>query len=145
MRIAVDLDNTLVDEFGKRVRPGIVNVLARLKAEGHTLILFTQSTRERARIILRDHGLEAHFAEFLYREDWDRENVNPPKNLLLCKADALIDDDPQHVQAARELGKIGVLVASYRGGSRIDPKETERILGALRTRTLDRLKRMFGK
>jgi beta-phosphoglucomutase-like phosphatase (HAD superfamily) len=131
VRIAVDLDNTLVDELAKGTRPGIHAFLGRLRARGHTLILFTQSTKARARTILRDHGLEAHFAEFFYREDWDRENRNPPKDLRLVQADALIDDDPQNVAFARELGKRGFLVRAYRGG-RADEAELAAIERALR-------------
>jgi hypothetical protein len=69
------------------------NLLIKLRKDQHTLILFTQSTRERAQIILQDHKLKELFDEFFYREDWDHLNVNPPKDLRLVNADALIDDD----------------------------------------------------
>lgn len=144
MRIAVDLDNTLVDELGKGTRPGIREFLGRLRARGHTLILFTQSTKARARIILRDHGLEEFFAEFCYREDWDRDNVNPPKDLRLVRADALIDDDPKHVAFARQLGKRGLIVRPFRGGP-ASPTELARIERALRPTLAERIARFFQR
>ncbi len=39
MRIVFDLDNTLVDEQGKKLRPGAKNLLENLKKDKHTLIL----------------------------------------------------------------------------------------------------------
>jgi len=144
VRIAVDLDNTLVDELGKSTRPGIRNLLIRLQADGHTLILFTQSTKERARIILRDHKLEELFVEFLFREDWDPANQNPPKDLRLARADALIDDDPKHIEFARSLGKRGILVSRYRG-ERTNPAEVEQIARALRPTFIERLQRLLRR
>ena len=141
MRIAVDLDNTLVDEFGKSVRPGMRNLLIKLRKDRHWLILFTQSTRQRAEIILHDHNLKELFDEFFYREDWDRQNVNPPKDLRLVNADALIDDDPQHIAFARSLGKRGILVRSFRGGPG-DTREIAMIERALRVTWLDRIKNL---
>ena len=144
MRIAFDLDNTLVDEFAKSVRPGARELLALLRAQGHTLILFTQSTRERARIILRDHKLEGAFAEFFFREDWDRQNRNPPKDLRLINADALIDDDPQHIAFAQALGLRGILVRAYRGGAG-NTLEAAPILRALRPTLAERFRTLFRR
>jgi FMN phosphatase YigB (HAD superfamily) len=144
VRIAFDLDNTLVDEFGKTTRPGIRELLVRLRGDGHTLILFTQSTRDRARIILRDHRLEELFGAFFFREDWDRQNVNPPKDLRLVRAEALVDDDPKHVAFARSLGKRGILVRSYRGGS-VNPRELDEVARALRPTLGQRLGRLIGR
>ena len=39
MTIIFDMDNTLVDEFGATVRPGMRALLNRLKKENHVLIL----------------------------------------------------------------------------------------------------------
>jgi FMN phosphatase YigB (HAD superfamily) len=138
MRIAVDLDNTIVDEFGRSVRPGMREFLIRMRGRGHTLILFTQSTKARAWIILRDHGLHDVFHAFLFREDWDPENRNPPKDLRIAKADAIIDDDPQNVAAARAIGKRGILVKPYRG-SRMPADDIRRIEQSLEESWLKRL------
>jgi hypothetical protein len=144
MRIAFDLDNTLVDELGKSPRPGIHALLVRLRADGHALILFTQSTRDRARIILRDHKLEELFDHFYFREDWDRENDNPPKDLRLVQADALIDDDPKHVAFARSLGKRGILVKAYRGG-RTAAGDIAAIERGLRLTLGERIRRVISR
>jgi TFIIF-interacting CTD phosphatase-like protein len=45
------MDNTLVDEFGSTVRPGIINFLEKMQ-ERHELILWTNSKRIRAIEIL---------------------------------------------------------------------------------------------
>jgi beta-phosphoglucomutase-like phosphatase (HAD superfamily) len=117
MRIAVDLDNTLVDELGQRIRPGIPDLLRRLRSEGHDLVLWTSSTRQRALRILQEHGLRSEFSELCCREDYDPANAGALKDLRLLSADALIDDDPKQVAFASSLGKIGILVTSYRGGN----------------------------
>ena len=57
MVIVFDMDNTLVDEFGSSVRPGIVDLLTKLRRGGITLIIWTNSRRDRAKEILRIHNL----------------------------------------------------------------------------------------
>jgi len=116
MRIAFDLDNTLVDDFAKTLRPGILPLLERLHAKGHTLILFTQSTEARTRTILRDHALEQLFSLVFCREHWDPRNENPVKDLRVVEADVIVDDDPRNIAFAKSIGKHGVVVQGYRGG-----------------------------
>lgn len=115
MKIAVDMDNTLFDDFGQRVRPGILALLAELKADGHELVLWTSSTRERAVRILAEHKVVPLFASLRYREDYDPGNTGAVKDLRTIGADAIIDDDPKHVDFARSIGKLGILVTSFRG------------------------------
>src|SRR4051812_35644971 len=115
MRIAVDMDNTLFDDFGQRVRPGILALLGGLRQDGHELVLWTSSTRERAVKILAEHKVEALFSAFRFREDYDPKNTGAVKDLRAIDADAIIDDDPKHIEFAKTIGKIGILVASYRG------------------------------
>jgi phosphoglycolate phosphatase-like HAD superfamily hydrolase len=115
MKIAVDMDNTLFDDFGQRMRPGIRELLMDLKEDGHELVLWTSSTRERATRILAEHRVVGLFTACLYREDYDPANTGAPKDLRAIGADAIIDDDPKHVDFATSIGKIGVLVTSYRG------------------------------
>jgi FMN phosphatase YigB (HAD superfamily) len=69
--IGFDLDNTLLDEFGAGTRPGIVELLEKLRADDHRLALWTNSRRERARGILGLHDLRRHFAAVVCREDYD--------------------------------------------------------------------------
>ena len=133
MRIAIDMDNTLFDEFGKEIRPGVVRLLAALKADGHELVLWTSSTRDRARQILRWHDFERHFKAFYFREDYDPNNLGLVKDLRRIDADVLIDDDPKHCRAAEAAGKIGILVTSFRGKDSARAEEMEAVLHTLRS------------
>lgn len=55
MMVVFDMDNTLACELGKEPRPGAVELLDRIEADGgFRLALWTSSTRERAKIILAD-------------------------------------------------------------------------------------------
>ncbi len=131
LKIVFDMDNTLVDELGQELRPGITNLLEVLAAEGHELVLWTSSTRRRARIILAEHGLERHFRTFLFREDYDPDNRGLPKDIRDIDAHVLIDDDPKQVRFLEELGAkgrgkgrvSGILITCYRGGD--DPRPGE--------------------
>ncbi len=116
MKIAVDMDNTLFDDFGRRVRPGILELLRELRQQGHELVLWTSSTRERAARILHEHKVEPLFDGFRFREDYDPQGIGTFKDLRTIAADAIIDDDPKHIDFAKATGKIGILVSSYRGG-----------------------------
>jgi phosphoglycolate phosphatase-like HAD superfamily hydrolase len=81
MTIVFDLDNTLVDALGSTVRPGIAELLGRLHREGHSLILWTNSRKERAQEILRLHNLRQHFQACIYREDYDPDERDVPKDI----------------------------------------------------------------
>ena len=121
MNIVFDMDNTLADEFGKEVRPGILDLLQGLRDQGHVLVLWTSSTRQRARIILREHDLDRFFARFVYREDYDPQNEGLVKDIRQVDGDVLVDDDPKQVNFANSIGKRGVLITAYRGGEEPDP------------------------
>jgi beta-phosphoglucomutase-like phosphatase (HAD superfamily) len=122
LRIIVDLDNTLADEFGREVRPGMIEFLEHLSADGHELILWTSSTGERARRILAEHDLKRHFARFIYREDYD---YGLPKDLDEIDAQLIIDDDPAQIAAAEASGADGFLITPYRGGPDPNPGELD--------------------
>ncbi len=130
MKIAVDMDNTLFDDFGQKVRPGVLALLRELRQGGHELVLWTSSTRERAVKILAEHKVEPLFAGFRFREDYDPKNTGAVKDLRQIGADAIIDDDPKHVEFAKSIGKIGILVTSYRGGP-ARPDDLAHVLPAL--------------
>jgi phosphoglycolate phosphatase-like HAD superfamily hydrolase len=82
MTIVFDLDNTLVDALGSTVRPGIAELLGRLHREGHSLILWTNSRKERAQEILRLHNLRRLFQACIYREDYDPAERDVPNAAL---------------------------------------------------------------
>lgn len=142
MRIAVDMDNTLFDEFGQQIRPGIPALLRQLRTDGHELVLWTSSTSGRALTLLADHGLDVFFSDYRCREDYDPLNKGAIKDLRLIGADAIIDDDPKHVEYAKSVGKIGILVASYRGGP-CRPDDLAHVLPAV-TSMRARLRLWFG-
>jgi len=116
MKIVFDMDNTLVDEFGSELRPGIVNLLQKLVDNGHQLILWTSSTRRRALTILDDHRLKSYFQEFLFREDYDPNLEGRPKDIRQVQGDVLIDDDPNQIQFAKSVQKDGFLISPFRKG-----------------------------
>ena len=126
--IVFDMDNTLVDEFGATVRPGIVQVLTQLKQEKKILHLWTSSTKDRARQILKDHKLDSFFVSGLYREDYDRDNKGNRKDIRRVNADSIVDDDPAEITFAESIGKKGFLISPYRRNSKEDKEEIARLL-----------------
>jgi beta-phosphoglucomutase-like phosphatase (HAD superfamily) len=88
MVVVFDMDNTLVDSFGSMVRPGIVGLLGQLQKDGHTLVLWTNSRRDRAIEILREHNLRRHFKACICREDYDPDEQDVPKNIRRIKGDS---------------------------------------------------------
>ncbi len=112
-RIVFDMDNTLVDEFGSTVRPGIVTLLDELKKSGKALMLWTNSTAGRAKPILFEHGLHRYFVKYVFREDYDPGQTGVRKDI-------------------RAIGLRGFLVRSYRKNSHVDPKEFAKLLALVR-------------
>lgn len=109
------MDNTLADELGQRARPGMIELLQRLAADGHALALWTSSTRARAKRILADHGFAPLFPEQVFREDYDPDNKGLPKDIGRIGGQVLVDDDPKQIAFVESRGLRGVLVKSYRG------------------------------
>ena len=132
MKIVFDMDNTLADEFGRDARPGMAELLERLLADGHTLALWTSSTRARAVDILRLHDFERFFDEFVFREDYDPENQGRPKDIRRIGGDALIDDDPKQIAYMKKIGKLGIPIVAYRGGEEPDGEALAKIDAAIR-------------
>jgi len=127
MNIVIDMDNTLTDEFGSSTRPGIVEFLQKLKNEGHVLLLWTNSTKERAVSILSDHKLNLFFSKFIFREDYDPKNIGLNKDIRNIKGDILIDDDPNEINYMKKINKKGILITSYRKGKSCDKNELNEI------------------
>ena len=113
MHIYFDLDGTLADDEGIDLRPGIERLLQQLTDDGHRLSIWSASTEERGKEILRQHGLEAFFPITVFREEYDPDCDGYPKNIEYMDGDLLIDNDPDHVAFAKSIGKQGLLVSSY--------------------------------
>ncbi len=132
MIVVFDMDNTLTDDFGGEMRPGIPDLLGRLTDDGLTLKLWTHSTRDRANDILALHGLDGFFAERLYREDYDPQGLGgQPKDIRRMGGEFLVDDDPMQIDYVTSIGLRGFLVTAYRGGADPDPKELGRAYAAI--------------
>ena len=127
MKIVFDLDNTLVDELGSTVRPGIIELMNRLQNEDHDLILWTNSRKNRARQILLDHNLKQYFSSFIFREDYDPQEKGLFKDIRKIHGDFLIDDDPEEIKYIKSIKKKGFLVKSYRKNQKPDPGELDEL------------------
>ena len=131
MIIVFDMDNTLTDEFGSSVRPGIVNLLKQLKKDGHKLILWTNSRRDRAKDILFLHNLKQFFSSFVYRENYDPHEKGLPKDIRKVKGDFLVDDDPSEIQYVKSIKRKGFKISSYRKGSNPGSDELKELYRAI--------------
>jgi len=131
--IVFDLDNTLVDEFGATLRPGMTALLARLRDDGHALVLWTNSRRARAAEILRLHGLRQHFATCIFREDYDPEERGLSKDIRKVKGDVLIDDDPDLCEHVRSLGRRALQIVPYRKGRLAGTDEIRKLYRSIKT------------
>ena len=125
MILVFDMDNVLTDEFGTAPRPGIHTLLGRLKAEGHTLHLWTNSNAERAKNILSEHKLTSYFTKLIYRENYDPANKGISKDIRKIKGDVLIDDDPKEISYVKGLGLKGILAPPYRKGKPLPKNDIE--------------------
>ncbi|MDR2941448.1 MAG: DUF705 domain-containing protein, partial [Treponema sp.] len=60
MKIAIDMDNTIIDEMASTLRPGIINFLEKV-SKRNELILWTNSKRIRTIEILEYFDLRKYF------------------------------------------------------------------------------------
>ena len=122
MIIVFDMDNTLADEMGAGLRPGIVAFLQKLKSEKHELKLWTNSKRDRAISILQEHRLKVYFSECIYREDYDPEDKGIRKYIRRVKGDFLI-------------GKDGFAISSFRKGGSVKVEELDEIYKVIKSKS----------
>ena len=121
--IVFDMDNTLIDEFGSTLRPGIIDFLENLKYLNLNLILWTNSSKERAKTILYNHKLNHYFSKFIFREDYDIDNEGKFKDIRKVNGELLIDDDPKEIEFTRNNKIKAYLIKSYRKNGSTDKKE----------------------
>jgi phosphoglycolate phosphatase-like HAD superfamily hydrolase len=127
MKIAIDMDNTIIDELGSTLRPGIISFLDKL-AKNHELILWTNSRRLRTMEILDYFDLRQYFIKIITRENYDPEEKGLRKNIEEYSCDIIIDDDMEEIEYNKNKGKIGILVETYRKNKAMDKSELEKIL-----------------
>jgi phosphoglycolate phosphatase-like HAD superfamily hydrolase len=127
MKIAIDMDNTIIDELGSTLRPGIIDFLDKVSIKNE-LILWTNSKRIRAMEILEYFNLRKYFVKIISRENYDPEEKGLRKNIEEYNYDIIIDDDFEEIEYNKKRGKIGILVESYRKNKKIDENEMEKII-----------------
>ena len=127
MKIAIDMDNTIIDEFGSTLRPGILNFLNKI-SKNNELILWTNSKRIRTIEILEHFNLRNYFVKIITRENYDPEEINLRKNIEEYNYDVIIDDDKEEVEYNKSKGKIGILVEPYRKNKKMKEEELSNII-----------------
>ena len=128
------MDNTLIDEFGATLRPGITGFFEKLKSMNCELFLWTSSTRSRAREILRLHGIDHYFTRCIYREDYDPGNKGVRKDIRKIGGEMLIDDDPAETCFTEKLGLKSYLVEPYRKNMKTGSHEYSEIIKIISNR-----------
>lgn len=132
MKIIFDLDNTITDEFGSTIRPGIITFIEKLKADGHSLVLWTNSTKDRAKKIIYEHDIKKYFDKCIFREDYDKNNEGIMKDIALENADYIIDDDPNEVKYNKNNNKKGYIITPFRKGKNVDINEYDKIYNEIK-------------
>ncbi|HMV78202.1 MAG TPA: HAD family hydrolase [Leptospiraceae bacterium] len=132
MKIVFDMDNTVSDEFGSELREGIKELLSKLVSEKHTLVLWTNSSEERAEEILTRLKIKKFFSKCIFREDYDPENAGKRKDIRSINADLIIDDDEKEIFFNKENGKKGFRISPFRKGKKPDKTELEKLYGFIR-------------
>jgi phosphoglycolate phosphatase-like HAD superfamily hydrolase len=127
MKIAIDMDNTIIDELGSSLRPGIIRFLEEISAR-HELILLTNSRRIRAMEILDHFDLRKYFVKIISRENYDPDEKGLQKDIGIFGYDMIIDDDAAEIEFNRSKGKTGILVAAYRKNKKMDKNELNGII-----------------
>ena len=122
MKIAIDMDNTIIDELGSTLRPGIIEFLENISAR-YELILWTNSRRIRTIEILDYFDIRKYFIKIISRENYDPEEKGLRKNIGEYDCDILIDDDEEEIIFNNNKGKLGILVESYRKHKKIKENE----------------------
>jgi phosphoglycolate phosphatase-like HAD superfamily hydrolase len=127
MKIAIDMDNTIIDEFGSTLRPGIIHFLDKISTE-HELILWTNSKSIRTMEILDYFNLRKYFMKTISRENYDPDEKGLRKDIGKYNYDILIDDDREEIEYNNNKGKTGILVEAYRKNKKINENELDEII-----------------
>jgi len=127
MKIAIDLDNTIIDELASTLRPGIINFLEKVSVNNE-LILWTNSKRIRAIEILDYFNLRKYFVKIISRENYDPDEKGIRKDIEKYNYDIIIDDDIEEIEYNEKNGKVGILVEAYRKNKKINENEMDEII-----------------
>lgn len=135
MIIVFDMDNTLMDELGNSVRPGMIDLLNDLIDDGHTLILWSSSTRSRGRYLLHSQALDRYFSQAIFREDYDPHHNGLHKDIRMVNGDLLVDDDPDEIHFVKRIKRAGFLISPYRQHSNPPGQEIAALKKMIRKKT----------
>lgn len=127
MVIVFDLDNTIIDEYGQKLRPGILELIKKLKHHHDILILWTNSKKERAEMILEELEIKMYFNKFIYREEYDPNELDGLKDIRKVQGDILIDDNPKQKLEAANLGFHVILVKPFTSTRNVQVDEMEQV------------------
>ncbi|GMO47830.1 MAG: hypothetical protein Pg6C_09960 [Treponemataceae bacterium] len=127
MKIAIDMDNTIIDELGSTLRPGIINFLDKISVENE-IILWTNSKRIRTIEIIDYFNLRKYFFKIISRENYDPNDEGLRKDIGKYDYDILIDDDISEIEHTIKNNKIGILVESYRKNKQMNENELDEII-----------------
>jgi phosphoglycolate phosphatase-like HAD superfamily hydrolase len=127
MKIAIDMDNTIVDEMASTLRPGIINFLEKVSIKNE-LILWSNSRRIRTMEILDYFDLKKYFIKIITRENYDPEEKGVRKDIGKYNYDMIIDDDIEEIEYNKKNGKAGILVEAYRKNKKFYENEMEKII-----------------
>jgi len=127
MKIAIDMDNTLIDEFGSTLRPGIIDFLEKI-SKNNELILWTNSKRIRTLEIIEYFNLRKYFNKIITRENYDPNENNLRKNIKEYDYDIIIDDDKEEIEYNENNGKIGILIEPFRKNKKMEENELNNII-----------------
>ena len=129
------MDNTLLDDSGKIIRPGIEDLLNKLLKKEYELFVWTNSPKARANLLLNDTKLKNYFSGIIAREDYDKENKNLPKDIKRFGFDVLIDDDPAEIKYNKSRGNKAILIKSFRSvNTKLNLNETKDLLIEIESR-----------
>ena len=121
------MDNTIIDELGFSLRPGIVEFLEYLSNKYH-LVLWTNSKKVRAYEIIKYLNIRSYFDDIITREDYDPNEDGFQKNISARGIKIFIDDDPKEIAFVNKNKSKGILVKSYRKGMKMDSNEFSDII-----------------
>jgi predicted HAD superfamily phosphohydrolase YqeG len=127
MKIAIDMDNTIIDEMASTLRPGIIKFLEEV-SKRNDLILWTNSKRMRVMEILDYFNLRKYFVKIISRENYDPKEKGIKKDIKKYNYDILIDDDIEEVEYNKINGNVCILVEAYRKNKKMDENELEKII-----------------
>lgn len=99
-----DMDCTLFDDFGGRIRPGVTQALELIQAKNIKMAIWTNSKRNRALDIIKNKNVAGFFDVLITRESYMLDEIQSSKPELYKK---IADAFPREVefQARYESGK----------------------------------------